>query len=619
MQAPTGPIRLGPRGFPNPGLGRSGGQKTEMQLKSLDRVAVRPVHMGASGRLPALLTPFAAQPGATAELCQKDPRQLTVAVAGLQLEEHEGFSGGDKEAAPMVRLLMLSLLSVLLGGCRDSVVAPSLAAPQPSPTGAKASASPTAAPPAWSVTLEQRYGRGAYDAGGGNSTTITSDGLQRSRRGWMTIAGGHGRHFEGPVAHPEKLQALEEALRDPELRQQAGQKLMATNSVGWTDETSLTFELDGASTTLRVDGDGLPGAAGRAQAAMGAVSGDRVTEPDLHTPADTTKVPPVLRWRVTLSQKAPSVESGWQSRSFWVDALGNLYVSYATAGRDDVYTYSAGPQLKPDQLAALGAAVAKAPFPTGAAPPVSEAAEKPVWLKVYHCEQGVVGAEPGKPPLVTVSELLDEAFADPPLEQPWAVHPDPPPLPPEAQYPEIPTGEALEKAKLSAAGKLRSNSPFPDGRVPLYRLFLQAESEADSSHLLLASPQEVAQLTQGGPGQPNSQKRTGFVDQGIIGCLPGGEKDGSVPLYHIGSFHHRRVDNIYTIDAEQARRLRGYRFASIMGFAFPTQIEGTIPVYSYSNGKTHLYLSDRAESERLSAEGWKSEGVAFCLFPPAQP
>ena len=324
----------------------------------------------------------------------------------------------------MVRLVLFSLLFGLLAGCRERVMAPSLASPSPSLTGAKASASPTTAKATWSVTLKQRGGGRAYDAGDSNSATITSDGLQRSHRGWMTRAGGHGRRFEGPVAHPEKLQALEDALRDPELRQQASQKLVAKHSGGWTDETSLTFELDGAPTILRVDGDGLPGAAGRAQAAMEAVSADRVTEPDLRTPADATKVPPILRWRVILSQKAPAAESVWQSRSFWLDALGNPYVSYAMAGRDDIYTYGAGPPLKPDQLAVLRAAVAKAPFKTAAAPPVRETAEKPVWLQVYHCERGVIVSEPGKEPLRTVSELLKKAFADPPLEQPWLVHPE---------------------------------------------------------------------------------------------------------------------------------------------------------------------------------------------------
>jgi hypothetical protein len=61
----------------------------------------------------------------------------------------------------------------------------------------------------------------------------------------------------------------------------------------------------------------------------------------------------------------------------------------------------------------------------------------------------------------------------------------------------------------------------------------------------------------------------------------------------------------------------GYHDEGALGFVSTTDQTGLLPVEHFSKDKRHLWLINAADATTAKAQGWKSEGVAFWIWPVA--
>ncbi|KDR77731.1 hypothetical protein GALMADRAFT_138787 [Galerina marginata CBS 339.88] len=93
---------------------------------------------------------------------------------------------------------------------------------------------------------------------------------------------------------------------------------------------------------------------------------------------------------------------------------------------------------------------------------------------------------------------------------------------------------------------------------------------------------------------------------------------GTVPFY--GLFNPTTTDLVYMISTNGAPpTLPGFQAASILTFVYPTQICGSVPLYSVSlqsgaNGD-HWYTTNKAEHDVLVTNGGIDAGIAAFVLP----
>jgi len=106
-----------------------------------------------------------------------------------------------------------------------------------------------------------------------------------------------------------------------------------------------------------------------------------------------------------------------------------------------------------------------------------------------------------------------------------------------------------------------------------------------------------------------------WSDEGTMGRLFKDFQVGTVPVRRY--YNNSTMDHMYSIDGNEEATLSGlgYNYEEIMGYAYTTQVPGTIPVYRY-NSPTHghFFTIDFNELSYGNQE-YSYEGVAFYVFP----
>lgn len=98
-----------------------------------------------------------------------------------------------------------------------------------------------------------------------------------------------------------------------------------------------------------------------------------------------------------------------------------------------------------------------------------------------------------------------------------------------------------------------------------------------------------------------------------IGFFYPTEQVGTIPLYSF--FNVKNGDYFYSIRSEE--RISGYQPRGVAGFVFPKSICGGSPLYRLFNRKKMIHFFTASASERAMAvrSGYKNEGVTGYILP----
>ena len=154
--------------------------------------------------------------------------------------------------------------------------------------------------------------------------------------------------------------------------------------------------------------------------------------------------------------------------------------------------------------------------------------------------------------------------------------------------------------------------------VPFYRYWKLEVSD----HFYTINPHEIGTTMSGERG------RHGYRSEGIQSCIYELQVEGSVPLYRY--WKSSASDHFYTTSNEEIGTTthgqvgrHGYASEGIAGYCYPTQKEGTVPMYRYWNqhNHDHFYTTNIHEigtvtAKEVGRDGYISEGVV-CYVPPA--
>ena len=111
----------------------------------------------------------------------------------------------------------------------------------------------------------------------------------------------------------------------------------------------------------------------------------------------------------------------------------------------------------------------------------------------------------------------------------------------------------------------------------------------------------------------------GYSPEGVACAIYNQQVSGSVPLYR----YWNERDHLYTTNADEIGTTtpgtvgkNGYKSDGIAGYCYPTQVEGTIPLYRYFNraGGDHYYTTDSEEMGttihgEVGKDNYQSEGI----------
>ena len=118
--------------------------------------------------------------------------------------------------------------------------------------------------------------------------------------------------------------------------------------------------------------------------------------------------------------------------------------------------------------------------------------------------------------------------------------------------------------------------------------------------------------------------KNGWVLEGVAAILLDTKVTGSVPLYR----YWGNSDHFYTTNAAEiggtspgAKARHGYVYEGIVGYCFPSQKCGTVPLYRYykAAGRDHFYTKNiheigTAVKGTHGKHGYVSEGVACYVY-----
>ena len=154
-------------------------------------------------------------------------------------------------------------------------------------------------------------------------------------------------------------------------------------------------------------------------------------------------------------------------------------------------------------------------------------------------------------------------------------------------------------------------------KIPLYRYW--APRQVD--HFYTTNANEIGTTRRGQTG------RHGYISEGIQCYLQSNRVACSVPLYRY--WKPQGSDHFYTTNANEIGTTvhgrvgrHGYRSEGIVGYCYPYQVPGTVPLYRYwkPHGVDHFYTTNineigTAVPGRLGRHGYVAEGVQCYVLP----
>ena len=118
--------------------------------------------------------------------------------------------------------------------------------------------------------------------------------------------------------------------------------------------------------------------------------------------------------------------------------------------------------------------------------------------------------------------------------------------------------------------------------------------------------------------------RHGWQSEGVACIMHSTNVSGTVPLYRYwGNNDHFYTTNPREIGVTTPGHVghHGYKSEGILGYCYPTQVPGTVPLYRYykPEGQDHLYTTNIHEIGTkvpgvVGKHGYKYEGVACYVF-----